>query len=63
MCKVFYVAVTRAKKYLYLSKSETSRDKHVSTFLLEAVVIFYATEIIFCGFTQRKSKSSNLTKS
>ncbi|MCM1237099.1 MAG: PD-(D/E)XK nuclease family protein, partial [Ruminococcus flavefaciens] len=27
---------TRAKKYLYLSRSETSRDKYVSTFLLEA---------------------------
>lgn len=34
--KLFYVAVTRAKKYLYLSRSETSRDKYVSTFLLEA---------------------------
>jgi|GluameStandDraft_1065615.scaffolds.fasta_scaffold38967_2 ATP-dependent helicase/DNAse subunit B len=28
--KLFYVAVTRAKKYLYLSRSETSRDKYVS---------------------------------
>lgn len=34
--KLFYVAVTRAKKYLYLSRSETNRDKYVSTFLQEA---------------------------
>lgn len=34
--KLFYVAITRAKKYLYLSRSETSRDKYVSTFLMEA---------------------------
>lgn len=34
--KLFYVAVTRAKKYLYLTRSRNTRDKHVSTFLTEA---------------------------
>lgn len=34
--KLFYVAITRAKKYLYLSRSETSRDKYISPFLEEA---------------------------
>ena len=34
--KLFYVAVTRAKKYLYLTRSETSRDKYISPFLEEA---------------------------
>lgn len=34
--KLFYVAVTRAKKYLNLSRSKNTRDKHGSEFLLEA---------------------------
>lgn len=34
--KLFYVAVTRAKKYLYLTRSETNHDKYISTFLEEA---------------------------
>ena len=34
--KLFYVAVTRAKKYLYLTRSKNTRDKHVSEFLTEA---------------------------
>ena len=34
--KLFYVAVTRAKKYLYLSRAVNGRDKYVSTFLEEA---------------------------
>lgn len=34
--KLFYVAITRAKKYLYLTRSDTSRDKYISTFLEEA---------------------------
>ena len=34
--KLFYVAITRAKKYLYLTRSETSRDKYISPFLEEA---------------------------
>lgn len=34
--KLFYVAVTRAKKYLYLSRSKNTRDKRVSEFLVEA---------------------------
>ena len=34
--KLFYVAVTRAKKYLYLSRAKTGRDKYISTFLEEA---------------------------
>lgn len=34
--KLFYVAVTRAKKYLYLTRSETSRGKYISPFLEEA---------------------------
>ena len=34
--KLFYVAITRAKKYLYLSRSKTSRDKYISPFLEEA---------------------------
>jgi DNA helicase-2/ATP-dependent DNA helicase PcrA len=34
--KLFYVAVTRAKKYLYLTRSQNSRDKHISPFLEEA---------------------------
>lgn len=34
--KLFYVAVTRAKKYLYLSRSKNTRDKHISEFLAEA---------------------------
>lgn len=34
--KLFYVAVTRAKKYLYLSRSKNTRDRHVSEFLTEA---------------------------
>lgn len=34
--KLFYVAVTRAKKYLYLSRSRNTRNKHVSQFLMEA---------------------------
>lgn len=34
--KLFYVAVTRAKKYLYLTRSETSHDKYISPFLEEA---------------------------
>lgn len=35
--KLFYVAVTRAKKYLYLTRSKNTRNKHVSVFLTEAV--------------------------
>lgn len=34
--KLFYVAVTRAKKYLYLTRSENSRDRYISPFLEEA---------------------------
>lgn len=34
--KLFYVAVTRAKKYLYLTRSETSHDRYISPFLEEA---------------------------
>lgn len=34
--KLFYVAVTRAKKFLFLSRSKDGRDKNVSTFLEEA---------------------------
>lgn len=34
--KLFYVAVTRAKKYLYLTRSVTSHDKYISPFLEEA---------------------------
>lgn len=39
--KLFYVAVTRAKKYLYLSRSKNMRDKHISEFLLEAKASSY----------------------
>lgn len=34
--KLFYVAVTRAKKYLYISRAKDTRDKTVSTFFEEA---------------------------
>ena len=34
--KLFYVAVTRAKKFLFLSRAKDGRDKTVSTFLEEA---------------------------
>lgn len=34
--KLFYVAVTRAKKYLFLSRSRETRDKTVSPFFIEA---------------------------
>jgi DNA helicase-2/ATP-dependent DNA helicase PcrA len=34
--KLFYVAVTRAKKYLYLTRSQTSHDRYISPFLEEA---------------------------
>lgn len=34
--KLFYVAVTRAKKYLFISRSTNGRDKTVSTFFEEA---------------------------
>lgn len=34
--KLFYVAVTRAKKYLFISRSKNSRNKTVSTFFTEA---------------------------
>ena len=34
--KLFYVAVTRAKKYLYISRATETRDKTVSTFFIEA---------------------------
>lgn len=34
--KLFYVAITRAKKYLYLTRAKTSSDKYVSPFLEEA---------------------------
>ena len=34
--KLFYVAVTRAKKFLFLSRSKDGRDKTTSTFLEEA---------------------------
>ena len=34
--KLFYVAVTRAKKYLYISRAKETRDKTVSTFFVEA---------------------------
>lgn len=34
--KLFYVAVTRAKKYLYLTRAPHGRDKIVSQFLIEA---------------------------
>lgn len=34
--KLFYVAVTRAKKYLFISRAKETRDKKVSTFFEEA---------------------------
>ena len=34
--KLFYVAVTRAKKYLFISRAKATRDKTVSTFFEEA---------------------------
>lgn len=34
--KLFYVAVTRAKKYLFISRAKETRDKTVSTFFIEA---------------------------
>lgn len=34
--KLFYVAVTRAKKYLFISRAKETRDKTVSTFFVEA---------------------------
>ena len=34
--KLFYVAVTRAKKYLYLTRSVNGHDKYISPFLEEA---------------------------
>ncbi|HRR78475.1 MAG TPA: ATP-dependent DNA helicase, partial [Ruminococcus sp.] len=34
--KLFYVAVTRAKKYLFISRAKEGRDKTVSTFFEEA---------------------------
>ncbi|MDE5885535.1 MAG: ATP-dependent helicase [Oscillospiraceae bacterium] len=34
--KLFYVAVTRAKKYLFISRAKDGRDKKVSTFFEEA---------------------------
>ena len=34
--KLFYVAVTRAKKYLYLTRSINGHDKYISPFLEEA---------------------------
>ena len=34
--KLFYVAITRAKKYLYLTRSTRMRNKHISEFMLEA---------------------------
>ncbi len=34
--KLFYVAVTRAKKYLFISRAKETGDKSVSTFFLEA---------------------------
>lgn len=34
--KLFYVAVTRAKKYLFISRAKEARDKTVSTFFEEA---------------------------
>lgn len=34
--KLFYVAVTRAKKYLFISRATETRDKTVSPFFLEA---------------------------
>lgn len=34
--KLFYVAVTRAKKYLFISRAKNGRDKIVSTFFEEA---------------------------
>lgn len=34
--KLFYVAVTRAKKYLFISRAKDTRDKTISTFFVEA---------------------------
>lgn len=34
--KLFYVAVTRAKKYLFISRAKATRDKTISTFFQEA---------------------------
>lgn len=34
--KLFYVAITRAKKYLFISRAKNGRDKTVSTFFEEA---------------------------
>ena len=34
--KLFYVAVTRARKYLYLTRSKSGRNKTISQFLVEA---------------------------
>lgn len=34
--KLFYVAVTRAKKYMYITRAKETRDKTVSTFFEEA---------------------------
>ncbi len=34
--KLFYVAVTRAKKYLFISRATETRDRSISTFFIEA---------------------------
>ncbi len=39
--KLFYVAVTRAKKFLFLTRAKDGRDKNVSTFLEEAKASAY----------------------
>lgn len=39
--KLFYVAVTRAKKFLFLTRAKDGRDKNTSTFLEEAKASAY----------------------
>ena len=51
--KLFYVAVTRAKKYLYLTRTTKSRNKHISEFMLEAKESSYLVK--YDGNIQYKS--------
>ncbi len=49
--KLFYVAVTRAKKYLFISRAKETRDKSVSIFFLESqqshCLIPYENNIVY----------------
>ncbi|MCM1222454.1 MAG: PD-(D/E)XK nuclease family protein [Lachnospiraceae bacterium] len=61
--KLFYVAVTRAKKYLFISNAKNGRDKKISTFFEEAkcspFMLPYKKDIVYNNSHLPEMKRNN----